>query len=82
MVIHPVLIWCFLKKSIFIFILTCSESSETVNHFVMSLFNPLPARLLCQWNYPGKNTGVGSHFVLQEIFQTQGSNPSLPHCRH
>ena len=26
---------------------------------------------------PGKNTGVGCHFLLQEIFLTQGSNPSL-----
>ena len=30
---------------------------------------------------PGKNTGVGCHFLLQEIFQTQGSNPGLLHCR-
>ena len=30
---------------------------------------------------PGKNTGVGCHFLLQGIFPTQGSNPSLPHCR-
>ena len=30
---------------------------------------------------PGKNTGVGSHILLQEIFPTQGSNPGLPHCR-
>ena len=22
-----------------------------------------PARLLCSWNYPGKNTGVGCHFL-------------------
>ena len=26
---------------------------------------------------PGKNTGVGSHFLLQEIFPTQGLNPCL-----
>ena len=26
---------------------------------------------------PGKNTGVGCHALLQGIFQTQGSNPSL-----
>ena len=25
-----------------------------------------PARLLCPWNSPGKNTGVGCHFLLQE----------------
>ena len=30
---------------------------------------------------PGKNTGVGCNALLQEIFPTQGSNPSLPHCR-
>ena len=28
-----------------------------------------------------KNTGVGCHFLLQEIFPTQGSNPGLLHCR-
>ena len=31
---------------------------------------------------PGKNTGVGCHALLQEIFPTQGSNPGLPHCGH
>ena len=40
-----------------------------------------PARLLCPWNFPGKNTGVGSHSLLQGIFLTQGSNQGLPHCR-
>ena len=29
---------------------------------------------------PGKNTGVGCHALLQELFPTQGSNPGLPHC--
>ena len=31
---------------------------------------------------PGKNTGVGCHSLLQEIFPTQGLNPGLPYCRH
>ena len=31
--------------------------------------------------FPGKNTGVGCHFLLQGIFPTQGSNPGLPHSR-
>ena len=31
--------------------------------------------------FPGKNTGVGCYFLLQEIFPTQGLNPGLPHCR-
>ena len=34
-----------------------------------------PAGLLCPWDFPGSNTGVGCHFLLQEIFLTQGSNP-------
>ena len=34
-------------------------------------------RLLCPWNSPGKNTGVGCHALLQGIFPTQGSNPYL-----
>ena len=41
----------------------------------------LPTRFLCPWDFPGKNTGVGCHFFLQEIFPTQGLNPDLPHCR-
>ena len=31
-----------------------------------------PTRLLCQWDFPGKNTGVGCHFLLQGIILTQG----------
>ena len=31
-------------------------------------------RLFCPWDSPGKNIGVGCHFLLQEIFLTQGSN--------
>ena len=37
-------------------------------------------RLLSSWNSPGKNSGVGWHFLLQGIFLTQGSNPGLLHC--
>ena len=36
-----------------------------------------PARLLRPCNSPGKNTGVGCHFLLQGIFPTQESNPCL-----
>ena len=32
-------------------------------------------RLLCPWDFPGKNTGVGCHSLLQGIFLTQGLNP-------
>ena len=38
-----------------------------------------PTRLLCPWDSPGKNAGVGCHFLLQGIFLTQGSNLGLLH---
>ena len=40
-----------------------------------------PTRLLHPWDFPGKSTGVGSHFLLQGIFPTLGSNLGLLHCR-
>ena len=58
---------------------------------MLSCFNPcwlfatlwtVTARLLCPWNSPGKNTGVGCHALLQGIFLTQGSNPYLLHLLH
>ena len=36
-----------------------------------------PTRLLCLWGSPGKNTGVGSHCLLQGIFPTHRLNPRL-----
>jgi len=37
---------------------------------------------LCPWDSLGKNIGVGCHFLLQGIFQTQGSNPDLLRLLH
>ena len=39
-----------------------------------------PRGLYSPWNSPGQNTAVGSLFLLQGIFPTQGSNPGLFHC--
>ena len=39
-------------------------------------------RLPCSWDYPGRNAGVGSYFLLQGIFLTQGSNSSLLSLLH
>ena len=39
------------------------------------------SRLLHLWDFPSKNTGEDCHFLLQEIFPTQGLNPRLLHCR-
>ena len=35
----------------------------------------IATRLLCPWDFPSKNTGVGYHFLFQGIFPTQGLNP-------
>ena len=40
------------------------------------------ARLLSPWEFPGKNTGVGCHFLLQGIVLTQGLNLSLLNLLH
>ena len=36
-----------------------------------------PTRILCPWNFPGKNIRVDCHFLLQGIFPTQRSNSGL-----
>ena len=36
-------------------------------------------RLLCPWDFLGKNAGVGCHALLQGVFPTQGLNPCLLH---
>ena len=45
---------------------------ESVSHSVLSdSLRPhglYPARFLCPWAFPGKNTGMGRHSILQGIF--------------
>ena len=48
----------------------------------LTLCDPMDySLLLCPWDSPGKNTGVGSHSRLQGIFPTQELNSHLLHCR-
>ena len=37
---------------------------------------------LCPWDFPGKNTGVDCHSLLQGIFPTQELNLGLPQFFH
>ena len=46
-----------------------------------SFVTPQTAAHSSPWDFPGRNTGVGCHFLLQRIFPTQGSNPQLLHCQ-
>ena len=54
-----------------------------VTQSCLTVYNPMDCSPpgSCPWNFPGKNTRVGCHFLLQGIFPTQGSNPALLHCR-
>ena len=45
-----------------------------LNHFGHGLL--CSTRLLCSWDSPGKNTGVGCHVLLQGIFPIQEWNPT------
>ena len=50
-----------------------------------ALFDPMDYSLpgsFCAWDFPGKNTGVGCHFLLQGIFLTQESNLHLLRLLH
>ena len=55
-------------------------------HSCLTLCDPMgcsPVREIFwqKWDFPGKNTGVGCHALLQGIFLTQGLNLHLLHCR-
>ena len=58
----------------------------TLHHSVMSdSLRPIglsPTKLLCPWDSPGRNTGVGGHALLQGIFPTQGLNLCLFYLLH
>ena len=53
----------------------CSMLSHSVLSDSLRLHGLQPTRLLCSWDFSGKDTGVGCHFLLQGI--SQGSNPAL-----
>ena len=67
--------WCFANS------LNSSLSESEVAQSCPTLCDPMDTRLLCPWDFLGKGTGVGCHFLLQGIFLTQGLSPGLPHCR-
>ena len=63
------------------FFTTEPPESESVSCSIVSDFlwpqGLWPSRPLCPWNSPGKNTGVGCHSLLQQIFPIQGLNLGL-----
>ena len=63
----------------------CMKKCEGVSLSVVSnslkLHGLQLTSLFCPWNSPCKNTGVGSHSLLQGIFLIQGSNLRFLHCK-
>ena len=67
----------------FFFFFNQCEVSE-VSQSCLTLCNPMVCSLSgssVHGIFPGKTTGVGCHFLLQSIFQTQQSNLGLPNCK-
>ena len=52
------------------------QAASVVSDSVLP-YGPQTTRLLCPWDSPGKNTGVGCHALLQGVFPTQGLNMCL-----
>ena len=50
----------------------CKHVSHPVVSNSLQLHGLYPTRLLCPWDFPGKNTEVGCHSLLQGIFLTEG----------
>ena len=49
-----------------------SHMRSEVTQSSLTLCDPMDTRLLNPWDFLGKGTGVGCHFLLQGIFPTQG----------
>ena len=76
--IPPVILWS-VFAALFLICCCCCAVLSHVRLFVTPW--TVHAKFICPWDFPGKNTGVGCHSLLQGIFSTQGSSPGLLHCR-
>ena len=64
-----------LSSLVVLVVQSLSHVQHLVTPWTVACQAPLPL------GFPGKNTGVGCHFLFQGIFLTQGSNPHLLHCQ-
>ena len=58
---------------------SCTLSCSVVSDSLWPLDCSPPGSSLCPWDSPGKNTGMGCHFLLQGIFLTQELSPCVLH---
>ena len=70
------------QDSVVTMILCVHVHAQLLSHVWLWPHGLLPIRLLCQWNFPSKNTGASCNFLLQGIFPTQGSSPRLLHLTY
>ena len=83
-------LWHFLPRfvmvsdftSLFLFLFGMCVCSGSVVSDSLRPHGLQPAKLFCPWNFSGKNTGVGCHFLFQGIFPIQESKPWLLHLLH
>ena len=76
---HPTKFPILLRVLLMIYIFFFEDLLVLFSHYVRLFATPQTSRHLCPWDSPGKNTGVGCHFLLQEIFLTQKLDPCLLH---
>ena len=70
---------CFMVQLFHPYMATGKTMCVRVTQSCLTLCDPMACSQ--PWDLPGKNTGVGCHFLLQGIFPMQESNPGLLHCR-
>ena len=71
-------------RTVVVVAINSSEESESVSaQLCLTLCDPMDCstRLLHPCNFPGKNTGVGCHFLLQGNLPNPGFKPSCLYCR-
>ena len=69
-------VWSLIRKlrPHMLLLICCSVISNFLETYRLK-----PTRLLDPWDFPGKNSSMGCHFLLQGMFPTQKSNPLLLH---
>ena len=71
--------WCHLPHEA---VHLCAKAIQSCSILCDPMDGVQLARLLCAWDSPGKNSGVGFHSLPEGIFLTQGSNLRLSCLLH
>ena len=61
---------CDVSMNVYVHVYVCAQLLRVSNS--LRPHGPWPTRLLCPWDFPGTNTGVGCHVLVQGLFPIQG----------